>query len=608
MYYYIITFILYSIIFLSYTNYTNSIEINITTITCTVETLSMFNTDYNQIHQYERYVMKGSGPLWKTDFGIGYLFVNTSQLNNSTYEIQYYNNLIYEPEIIHAHGQINKAEFDGVPYIQALPIPPATSVVYTYNLVYGYNKASTGTFFIHSHYSFHHQDGMSAPLIVWSPLPDTYPNAQLYNTATDIIMMIEDMCPRGKEFNYTINPTCFHSEWQYNLIHGSVAPLHRASNDTVQEENMCTEAATESDMLYGFVLVNRQPIQSAVTVQVQPQQWIHLRIINGGGMMSYKLNLGIFISLDTCTIIAVDGHLCQPLPCNATNDNIWIGTGQRLDIMIQIPNNNINTVYPIFAIMESDIHVPTIQGAILLYTGNIAPTNSTYPVLVTSPGMYGTAPNYYTEYLYQAWTNTTTITTTTTNLPSVEYTLIFTEDDEYYTFNHNMYQLPPMVADYTPNPYPLIVQYGERVCFDMINLNPDAHSIHVHGHHTLVNGPLRDTVVVPSGLCQKVRICMYADNPGTFPLHCHMSFHEMTGMFTTIEYQDTASDQSHSFWDDIIRLIAMIVLIIILLTILSLVYWSMFRHNSKNDFKRIKIKLEEQQLEELEQQEKQELM
>jgi hypothetical protein len=54
-------------------------------------------------------------------------------------------------------------------------------------------------------------------------------------------------------------------------------------------------------------------------------------------------------------------------------------------------------------------------------------------------------------------------------------------------------------------------------------------------------GAVRDVVVVPAGGCRTVSVCFDADNPGIWPLHCHMTYHMAAGMFTTVEYEQGAA-------------------------------------------------------------------
>ena len=91
-----------------------------------------------------------------------------------------------------------------------------------------------------------------------------------------------------------------------------------------------------------------------------------------------------------------------------------------------------------------------------------------------------------------------------------------------------------------PETAPLVAQTGDLVRIRLANLGPmDHHPVHLHGHaFTLVatdGGPVpaaarlpETTVLVPVGTTRTVELV--ADNPGDWPLHCHMTHHAMNQM------------------------------------------------------------------------------
>ncbi|MBL8841696.1 MAG: copper oxidase [Planctomycetes bacterium] len=91
-----------------------------------------------------------------------------------------------------------------------------------------------------------------------------------------------------------------------------------------------------------------------------------------------------------------------------------------------------------------------------------------------------------------------------------------------------------------PGTMPLAVRRGERVRLRIGNLSAmDHHPIHLHGHaFTVVATDGGDvpksarypetSVLVPVGAVRVIEFV--ADNPGDWPLHCHMTHHVMTQM------------------------------------------------------------------------------
>ena len=91
-----------------------------------------------------------------------------------------------------------------------------------------------------------------------------------------------------------------------------------------------------------------------------------------------------------------------------------------------------------------------------------------------------------------------------------------------------------------PATEPLVAQTGERVRIRFGNLGAmDHHPIHLHGFQMvltetdggIVPVPARypmNTVLVPAGSTRSVEFI--ADNPGDWPMHCHMTHHAMNQM------------------------------------------------------------------------------
>ncbi|HEY4056196.1 MAG TPA: copper oxidase [Kofleriaceae bacterium] len=91
-----------------------------------------------------------------------------------------------------------------------------------------------------------------------------------------------------------------------------------------------------------------------------------------------------------------------------------------------------------------------------------------------------------------------------------------------------------------PATEPLVAEMGDLVRIRIANLGPmDHHPIHIHGHAMTVVGTdggevppsarfPETTVLVPVGTTRTVEFV--ADNPGDWPLHCHMTHHAMNQM------------------------------------------------------------------------------
>ncbi|WGF91114.1 copper resistance system multicopper oxidase [Marinivivus vitaminiproducens] len=81
---------------------------------------------------------------------------------------------------------------------------------------------------------------------------------------------------------------------------------------------------------------------------------------------------------------------------------------------------------------------------------------------------------------------------------------------------------------------PIRVAYGDRVRLRLVNTTMMAHPMHLHGmfveleDDTGANKALKHTVLVPPG--KEVSVLLTADEPGEWPLHCHLLYHMAAGM------------------------------------------------------------------------------
>ena len=85
---------------------------------------------------------------------------------------------------------------------------------------------------------------------------------------------------------------------------------------------------------------------------------------------------------------------------------------------------------------------------------------------------------------------------------------------------------------------PIRVNDGERLRIRFVNQTMMAHPMHLHGMFMeLENGqdgylPKKHIVLVPPG--REMSVMLTADEPGEWPLHCHLMYHMASGMMTSL--------------------------------------------------------------------------
>ena len=90
------------------------------------------------------------------------------------------------------------------------------------------------------------------------------------------------------------------------------------------------------------------------------------------------------------------------------------------------------------------------------------------------------------------------------------------------------------------------MRQGQRIAVMMHNMTAMAHPMHLHGHYfkvaaignTVIDGAIRDVVLVPP--MEAVTVVFDAENPGSWPFHCHHAYHMNSGMMGSIGYTSAA--------------------------------------------------------------------
>ena len=91
---------------------------------------------------------------------------------------------------------------------------------------------------------------------------------------------------------------------------------------------------------------------------------------------------------------------------------------------------------------------------------------------------------------------------------------------------------------YSEAPEPIVLRYGERVRFVLINDTMMEHPMHLHGMWSeLENGrgeyrPFKHTVLVKPA--EQLSFLVTADAYGRWAFHCHLLFHMESGMFREV--------------------------------------------------------------------------
>jgi FtsP/CotA-like multicopper oxidase with cupredoxin domain len=394
-------------------------------------------------------------------------------------------NHIEEPSLIHWHGLTPPWQQDGVPDISGPAIPPGGSADYDFPLRLG------GTYWMHSHYGFQEQLLLSAPLIIKDGSED--PNQQ------EVVVMLND-------FSFT-PPDQILAKLQSRQ-----APDMHMHNMDMQGMQMPAMASQPdlNDVAYDAFLANGRTLTDPDVITIEPGGRVRLRIINGSSMSAYHIELGALEG----DLIGVDGIPVQPV----RGRRFPITSAQRLDIALDIPP--IASAYPVLAVLEGERR----QTGIVLVAGKGQVSRIS--------GMADAASPPLTLGLERSLRALKPLADRKTDRTHV---INLTGAMQGYQWSINNVAWSKAVP-------PLKVTEGERVELVFTNQTMMPHPMHLHGHSfqiVAINGDrfagaVRDTVLVPPET--SVIVAFDANNPGWWPLHCHLLYHQHAGMFATLRY------------------------------------------------------------------------
>eukprot|EP00899_Mesostigma_viride_P013896 jgi/Mesvir1/22507/Mv18537-RA.1 len=550
-----------------------------------VLTLTHENMTLPNGFSYSKHRVEGKGPHFKTISNVGTLIMSTTTAHFRVL----YRNKLNEPAIMHAHGLTPVHNLDGVSYLTSMPIQADRENLYVYEL----HPQNAGTYILHAHYGWGHDEGLAIPLVVQRPPPTDYPLVNELNNAIESIMFFEELCPYHKDPSKQVAP------WECNageILKEGVVPL-----------------GPWHDLGLGgfrYYLANKRVLDNPWVEHMPAGAKVRLRMVNAAVESLFRCHLG---ALAPAQAVAVDGQWVHPVNLTDARNSLWVGTGQRLDLLLTMPNAS--GAYPLIC---DETNLPWIRdrkhvGVVFVVGGDAyVPAPGTYDVGHTK----GCPPvENQDEFTAADGCNATNVdflvmphdlerklhaffplSFVKNPIPVKEVTLNLTSDitcDPFgapenctretpflqFSFNYHRMGLPPgpVVPNdkpFLPNPVPIEVELGETVCINIVNRAAGDHIIHMHGHHFQVveldgvpipgGGAMRDTVMVSDSelseyfplftgfrsaveqrsqaSLKNTKICFLADNPGVWAIHCHFNMHATMGMMTTIEYNAGKND------------------------------------------------------------------
>lgn len=426
-------------------------------------------------------------------------------------------NKLDHPTSVHWHGIALRNDMDGAE--PATPNIPAGQ-----DFTYRFSVPNSGTYWAHPHTGLDGDKGLYLPFIIDDP-------TELGRYDTEWIVVLDDWTdgvgkspqqlydalinkpPAPQPTPTTTTPTTATTTTTGTTPSSSPSSSSTPTSTTVMPGMPGMGEVGKSDLLggdagdiaYPYYLINGRIPEAATTFNAKPGQRIRIRIINTGSDTAFRVAL----AGHSMTVTHTDGFPVIPTQVDA----LLVGMAERYDVVVTAADG----VFPLVASAEGKNAV----ARALLVTGKGSPPDPQF-----RPG----------ELTRRVGTVEMFTAVTAANLgrpdPRLDLPVVLggTMAKYDWTINGEPYSRTK----------PLQVHEGQHTSLNFDNTTMMWHPMHLHGHTFQVIKPdgtlgaRKDTVIVLPN--QKLRAVLVADNPGTWVMHCHNTYHQEAGMQTRIDY------------------------------------------------------------------------
>ncbi|MGV0069692.1 multicopper oxidase family protein [Mycobacterium colombiense] len=426
-------------------------------------------------------------------------------------------NRLDHPTSVHWHGVALRNDMDGAE-------PATPNIAPGHDFTYRFSVPNSGTYWAHPHTGLDEDTGLYLPVIVDDPTEANYD--------AEWIVVLDDWTDGvGKSpqqlYGELSNPNKQNAPGTTTSTTSTTTETSPTTTSETTTETTSTSPTTSTstapapaaagvgtsdllggdagDIAYPYYLINGRIPSSPMTFNAKPGQRVRIRFINTASDTTFRVAL----AGHAMTVTHTDGYPVVP----AQVDALLIGMAERYDVTVTAADG----VFPLVAVAEGK---NALARALLSTASGSAPDPQFQPGELTK--RVGTVEMF--------------TATTPVNLgrpdPGLNLPVVLGGNMMQYNWTIN------------GQPYgktnPLHVQEGQRLTISFDNATMMYHPIHLHGHTFQViradgsPGARKDTVMVLPK--QKLGAVLVADNPGTWVMHCHNTYHQVAGMMTRLDY------------------------------------------------------------------------
>ena len=390
------------------------------------------------------------------------------------------------PTSLHWHGLALRNDMDG-----AAPATPdiGSGAEFTYR----FSVPHSGTYWAHPHTPLDTDRGLYIPVIVDDP-------GERADYDAEWIVVLDDWTD-----GVGASPQQIFDELRSSSQNGmgDMPGMHTMPGMSHPTDSLI--GPDGGDVTYPYHLINGQTPAAATTFSAKPGQRIRLRIINAGADTAYRVAL----AGHTMTITHTDGFAVRPVQAEA----VLVGMGERYDAIVTAGDG-------VFALVASAEGKDGLARAVLSTAAGRRPDPQLRPAELT--GRVVTVDDLTAD-------------------PSVDLGELSEPIVLPVTLTGGMARYDWGInGRHHPDVEPLTIHEGQNAILRFTNQTMMWHPMHLHGHTFQVlnsnatRGPRKDTVIVKP--MSTVDVAVVADNPGTWLVHCHNTYHMDAGMMTQLDY------------------------------------------------------------------------
>ncbi|MBL0318107.1 MAG: copper resistance system multicopper oxidase [Alphaproteobacteria bacterium] len=469
-------------------------------------------------------------------------------------------NHLDETTSIHWHGFLIPATMDGVPGMNGfMGISPGETFTYHFHV------RQSGTYWYHAHSSSQEQDGLYGSIVI------TPKGKDKIQSDRDYVVLISDFADdAGTKILGNLKMDSGYYNYAKRTLGDFVNDVRKSGFSSAWKTTMNWGAMRMSptDLSdvsgYIFLINGKTPLQNWTGV-FTPHQRVRLRFINASAMSIYDVRIpGLSLS-----VVQADGQNTEPVKV----DEFRLGNAETYDVIVEPQEAKAYTIVaePIdrtgFALgtlapqvgMRGDL--PPQRPRALLTMADMGMMSDSHDEhaghamsmdhdMADMQGMGATSSNDiktgwadahaplgqrildYKDLRYLG-------AQTDTRAPTQEITVRLNGNMQRYVWTLN--GKPHEESE------PMMLSYGERVRLTFVNETMMAHPMHLHGMFMqLENGqsaeklPNKHTVIIPPG--KTYSVLLSANEPGEWAFHCHLLYHMMSGMMTSINVTKANTD------------------------------------------------------------------